>query len=259
MATTPEYLRPLGQFRKRIVYANAYGTDFPVPTATAAFLHSKSTYPHHIVETGEASYSKKGNNENKDMDDENDTDENMDDNGLVVAIFQTPSTAERRQNNSDGDALETGLPEHADDLAYMSYSLDSLGWKKVFVDLRKEISIGVNLPTKSSFHTPSFFDSSNKNDSKSAAPISILKRQSVVASRDVASATSVPPDLSRLSWPLGHNMIVAFARSPKAVDFNKGGRPIVDDLANELVEFIFSWESSEVGADEKDGISMNKK
>jgi hypothetical protein len=30
MATTKEYLEPLGMFTKRVAYANAYGTDFPV-------------------------------------------------------------------------------------------------------------------------------------------------------------------------------------------------------------------------------------
>ena len=38
LATDPKYINPLQQFSKRIAYANAFGTDLQVPTATAAFL-----------------------------------------------------------------------------------------------------------------------------------------------------------------------------------------------------------------------------
>jgi len=212
-------------------------------------------------------------------DDEDDDCVVVDDNGLVVAIFHTKSAAETIQSSSSpnattitsdddeevtttADSSADKEPEHFDDLAHMSHALDSLGWKKVFVDLRNEIPIGVTLPRLSSplsFPTPSFFDSSSSKRQHpttstnnaatttaaaaavSASSIPMLKRQGVVmASRDVASATSI--DLSRLSWPLGHNMIVAFSRDQKSATFNKGGRPVVDALANELVEFIFSWE-----------------
>lgn len=199
MATTPKYLHPLGSFRKRIAYANAYGTDFPVPTATAAFLHPASTYPHHVGQDGE----------------EEDC-VVVDDNGLVVAIFHTP----RLTPGSDESE------EHADDLAFMSHSLDSLGWKKVFVDLRGEIPIGVNVPLVL----------------QRTMMKSLLKGKRIEGSRDVVEATTLPPDLNRISWPCGHNMIVAFSRSSKSASFNKGGRPVVDALANELVGFIFTWQ-----------------
>ncbi|KAL7468791.1 hypothetical protein ACHAXS_009024 [Conticribra weissflogii] len=50
MATSPRFLRPLALFRKRIAYANAFGTDFPVPGSTAAFLDRNSDYPHYFDE-----------------------------------------------------------------------------------------------------------------------------------------------------------------------------------------------------------------
>lgn len=77
MATSPKFLEPLGKFRKRIAYANAYGTDFPVPTQTAAFLSKKSSYPHHFVE--------------EDSDSENEDCVVVDDNGLVIATLHTPA------------------------------------------------------------------------------------------------------------------------------------------------------------------------
>ena len=46
MGTDAKYLSPLGRFRKRIAVANAFGTDFQVPTPTAAFLSKTSNYIH---------------------------------------------------------------------------------------------------------------------------------------------------------------------------------------------------------------------
>jgi hypothetical protein len=48
MCTCPTFLNPLASFRKRIAYANAYQTDFVVPTQTAAFLNTESNYPHYF-------------------------------------------------------------------------------------------------------------------------------------------------------------------------------------------------------------------
>ena len=217
MATSTKFLHPLRQFRKRIAYANAFGTDFPVPTATAAFLHSKSTYPHYLDhpsrrDDGECVV--------------------VDDSGLVIAVFHTPPTPE----SSDIDDTIVGEDDsQLDDLVVMSHCLDSLGWKKVFVDLRNEIPIGLNIPRlpRSKYTSP------KKDESVS---LQNLKAREVIGSGEVNQATASPPDHNRISFPLGHNMMVAFSRDNKTASFNKGGRPVVNALASELVEFIFSWE-----------------
>jgi len=214
MATTPQYLQPLGIFRKRIAYANAYGTDFPVPTATAAFLHADSTYPHHADQL-----------EGGFPEEEDEDCLVVDDNGLVVATFHTPRQHQQQHTDATSDNIE-----HTDDLAFMSHCLDSLGWKKVFIDLRQEMPIAVNLRRL-------------RRITDSSPSLESLKRKRVVGSREVHLATGMPPD--RISWPVGHNMIVAFSRNHKTASFNKGGRPVVDALANELVEFIFAWERPE--------------
>mmetsp|Transcript_32251 Transcript_32251/g.36686 ORF Transcript_32251/g.36686 Transcript_32251/m.36686 type:complete len:372 (+) Transcript_32251:150-1265(+) len=46
MATSEHYLSPLRNFRKRVALANCFGTDFQVPTITAAFLSYDSKYIH---------------------------------------------------------------------------------------------------------------------------------------------------------------------------------------------------------------------
>ena len=49
MAFEPQYREPLQNFHRRIAYANAFATDFQVPTSTAAFLCPQSPHPHVTV------------------------------------------------------------------------------------------------------------------------------------------------------------------------------------------------------------------
>lgn len=224
MATTPKYLKPLGSFRKRIAYANAYGTDFPVPVGTAAFLSDQSTYPHYFVEEKEE-------NGNSGV-------VVHDDSGLVIATMHTP----RNSSRSDGEGFV--LDEKSDDdLVQMSNALDSLGWKKVFVDVRKEIPIGVNLPRNLSRKLND--SDANGSGDETNQKLDELKAQKgmSVESRTIKDAvsSSVPLSQSRISLPLGHNMICAFSRSRISTLMNKGGRPVVDSMAKELVEDIFQW------------------
>lgn len=203
MATESKYISSLKGFRKRIAYANAYGTDFPVPTATAAFLHERSTYPHHHIPS------------------EEDDCFVLDEKGLVIAKLHTHPVDDNEQKYSSSD--DDDEEECTDDLLLMSNSLDSLGWKKVFVDLRHEIPIGVELP-------------------KSFSPKKEITEQKLVQrmeSKEVASATKHNGS-NRIIYPLGHNMIVAVSRCDKSASFNSGGRPVIDALAKEVVELIFS-------------------
>lgn len=42
MSLSSKFLTPLSHFKSRVAYANSFGSDFQVPTQTAAFLHDKS-------------------------------------------------------------------------------------------------------------------------------------------------------------------------------------------------------------------------
>ena len=44
MSVEDKFIRPLLAFRKRIAYINSFGSDFQVPTATAAFLDKKTSH-----------------------------------------------------------------------------------------------------------------------------------------------------------------------------------------------------------------------
>ena len=219
MATCPTYLGPLSSFRKRIAYANAYGTDFPVPAATAAFLSENSTYPHHFVQHEE--------------------------NGLIIATVHTPiqeqQTIVHLKDDQKSEQLqdEKYVQEHADELHEMSESLDKLGWKKVFVDVRNELP-SVEVPTllRRQQGTENLVVNANLQG---------LREQRIVESRDICSAMR---SSDRISFPFGHNMICAFSRSPFSTFMYQGGRPVVDSLARELVEDIFSWSNSSTASRE---------
>jgi hypothetical protein len=232
MATSDEFVAPLGAFRKRIAYANAYGTDFPVPAETAAFLSDQSTYPHHFSL------------EEHEKDDDSCDRLVVSETGLVIATLHTPPSEK-------GACLNE---EHEDELVQMSTRLDALGWKKVFVDIRKEVpriaiprrlSEGIRKRTSLlvSKNTGDLPSSPCNSEEDVTASMHELKQKKVVESRDVAKSVKEDPadPYHRLHLPVGHNMIVAFSRSRISTFMNKGGRPVVDALAKELVEDIFAW------------------
>ncbi|KAL7552879.1 hypothetical protein ACHAWF_016128 [Thalassiosira exigua] len=221
MATSPRFLAPLGSFRKRIAYANAYGTDFPVPGATACFLDGGSDYPHYFDDdrVGRTS-SGEDNNINCPASEK----------GLIVARLRTP--------RSDG---ESRAKDETDALTAMSSSLDSLGWTKVFVDIRSELPVAVPLPPFLAMY-------------ESDCPVSRLKATSgedgMVRSRDLARAVSAtlsatPSGGRRIGLPLGHNAICAFSRGSVSGAVNSGGRPVMDGLAIDLTREISTWSRPE--------------
>ena len=266
MATLEHFIDPMKLFRQRIAYANAYGTDFPVPVHTAAFLHDESDYPHHFVSN---KIQKKFAEEHSD---------------LCIATMYTPPQQQEQPGGRPAKEYDpaTTTDDEENELAIMSRSLDSLGWKKVFVDPRKIVpkmsnpiprlskvaSLRLNLSNSTSSNSSgsdgesmtiseSDFDddpsdsnfaptteAATRESSASPVPpdIDLLKARGVAPSREVFHAVTVPPKANeQFHWPFGHNMIVAMSRNSIYTYLNKSGRPIVDALAAELVDDIFAF------------------
>jgi hypothetical protein len=99
LACDAKFLEPLGNFHRRIAYANAYGTDLLVPTATAVFLEGAAESPHVLVEQSAAPFPR--------------------------VVFETP----QKEVSTSGATTTDGS-------SYLSRRLDALGWTKVFWDLR---------------------------------------------------------------------------------------------------------------------------
>jgi hypothetical protein len=198
MATSPRFLTPLASFQRRFAYSNAYETDFVVPGTTAAFLDKESDYPHRFEDQGKANICPAS------------------ERGLIAATLCTipPKQVNRAKSKVDSS------------LTAMSSSLDSLGWRKIFIDIRREIP-AISLP---------MFKSLGPD-----CPISQLKSlTSEVKSSDLAMAISTSSSY-RISLPLGHNAICAFSRGAVSTALNRGGRPVVDSLALDLTDEISQW------------------
>jgi len=283
MATCDTFLEPLRKFRKRVAYANAYATDFPVPASTAAFLSDQSTVPHYFSDSTTDQPRDDGATGGDSTQETNSTDD------YIVATLHT------RPGEHCAAPKPSTEATIVDDLVQMSNSLDCLVWTKVFIDVRKEIPIKVSIPWSLSLNStflssPSrllrrFTDqshpsstaetetgpvtatntgaaisedeSSTDSDLSSSPPahpapmqvnaaakplsaIQKLQQQGVVESKDLASIISTPEDMS-IHFPLGHNMMVALSREGISGRMYKGGRPVMDALAKELVHDIFDW------------------
>lgn len=240
MSTDPYFLRPLSVFQRRVAYANGYHTDFPVPTSTAAFLHEESSHAHFWEDTAAMGIG----------------DSELD--KSIVAILRTEASYSTSLSSSK-DFKDEFFDECDDELHVMSKALDSLGWKKIIVDLRPEIP-AISLPgvvQKSSIVIKSKMkkgaygaggivsedlgeeeeDLLHNNGTLADSQVlrASLRRKESIASRDAKEAFGSVRDGS-IHFPVGHNMICAFSRGRVSSHMNRGGRPVMDALAKEIVD-----------------------
>jgi hypothetical protein len=181
LATDSIFISPLERFRKRIAYANAYQTDFQVPTATAAFL-SATNSAHRRLEI-------------------------LKDNDFISLAVETPV------DNTLLETLKTkrsSKPASSDELAQR---LDALGWTKVLC-----LPPLASIPNPFRSTTP---DATSKNEYTSSELLKTYARTS-----------------DRLYAPFGHTVLVANAKSDFYARANSAGQPIMDKLADSLIEEI---------------------
>ena len=262
MCLEGKYLNPLRNFRQRIAYANAYGTDFQVPTETAAFLNGESKVDHYLIASrdvnslgggsGEGGDSK-GNNGNKEEDGQTSSEECP---SFIVAILQT------EQKSLPPSPISTSRAP-SNELLKMSQSLDALGWQKVFIDVRNRIPVpGVSMPawfrpaSRSSLddviqkHASRSSDSDSGHDgagdandnSRTTASQSLdpsTKGKCVLTSEELARSTTVG---ETLHFPLGHTVMVANSKSETYSRLNSQGRPVMDKLAEDMIRDVLLFE-----------------
>lgn len=119
LVTEAKYREPLVRFSKRVAYANAFGTDLQVPTATAAFL-ADSESPHYTQEHRDP----------------------------FLLTVETPRNEEILASieKDKVSSATTHLPTTT-----VARILDAMGWTKVFCDVRdKLVSVPVPFQEKSS-------------------------------------------------------------------------------------------------------------
>jgi len=212
-----QFLLPLSKFQKRIAYANAFRTDFQVPTNTAAFLSEKSTYPHHPIDP---SLFGKDDGEMK----------NGEENSFIVAMLTT-------EKNDDILKVKDDLKEkvkRSNSIRTMSNKIDALGWTKVFIDVRDKIPArGLSLPSKYVSNTRQRwrnFLQDKRSTSESYDDI-------LVTSQDLARLMN---GSETVNIPIGHQVMVANSKSETYSKMTANGKPVMDKLANDLVHDIFN-------------------
>eukprot|EP00956_Cyclotella_meneghiniana_P016165 scaffold25398_cov65-Cyclotella_meneghiniana.AAC.1 len=145
MCLQEKYLGPLRNFRRRIAYANAYGTDFQVPTQTAAFLNAQSEVEHTVIACRDVDeVSGSGNEDGKHQREDDSNNARLP--PFIVAVLSTEQQTTHLIQQIKSSNPTT--PDAEEELLKMSQSLDALGWTKVFIDVRNRIPIpGIPKPS----------------------------------------------------------------------------------------------------------------
>ena len=199
LATKSKYIDPLKKFQKRIAYANAFGTDLQVPTATAAFLADTES-PHYTQESKPPFML---------------TVTTPRDEGVLKSIaMATASSPEEDERQSSSPSTPQHVPAST-----MARTLDALGWTKVFCDVRDKL-VSVPVPFKE--------ETSSEFKVKETWSSHELKTQ--VASRVILD--------KKWSIPFGHTMLIANSKSEFYAKLNSGGMPFVDQLTTEFLEDV---------------------
>lgn len=224
MATSSNFLEPLSLFQNRVAYANAYHTDFLVNTRTSGILHEDSTFPHRITHGSHIELEGKGTiNYTEPKSELSDKEKKF-----IVAIAVT----EKSQDASVGDKTHD-CKDCDNQLSHMSKCLDELGWKKIFVDVRNEIPIHVNLSSLYKVYQI-------VTGQKLGETMDLVKsRKYRVGSRDLDVAFSLPKNLS-FSWPIGH-FIISSSNFPLMNTWSQRGEPVVESMIKSTVTDICSW------------------
>lgn len=207
MTLSPQFLDPLRKFRYRIAYSNAHNTDFQVPTKTAAFLCETSRYPHTLEQSDEFLTSP-----------------------WIVGIFTTKKIdKDMYEIISEFKATAECKIDNKNDQIELSVALDSLGWKKVFVDVRDLLPFSLKLPW---INERSILDHTKKK-SKDCDNEDII-----FESRELIPFVTAS---NRISIPLGHTTMVANSKTEFISWLNSKGRSVMDNFAVELVNDMKHW------------------
>ena len=146
--------------------------------------------------------------------------ENEEDLPFLVAIASTKANHDILRGVEDEDELP--CKKHT-----MSVKLDALGWEKVFVDMRDYIPRGIKLPSFlrkcSREKWKDFMKSKESNGEQS----------NIVESRELDAFMT---GSDRIHIPVGHDVMVANARSESYSSFTVKGRPVMDYLASGVVK-----------------------
>ena len=201
-----EFVLPLAQFSRRIAYANVHGTDFQVPTATAAFVTRDDTTPAtHQAVVPQAAYHAALTQ--------------------IPLVVQTTTTTAASMDDKENIPINTTTTPATP--AQLATALDRLGWTKVFCDVRQDIP-RVPLPMALLSSNNNNNDDDNNNNNNIATNFSSADLYQLYG-RWTTDAWHVP---------VGHTVMVANAKNAFYAKLNAAGKPVMDALALDLLDTI---------------------
>ena len=242
MSTKETFLIPLGLFRNRVAYSNAYHTDFMVSNQSGAFLHHENEYPHDMIEKAFTESDKvkdncKLNYKQLQMGDLDCCINNSTSNFYVTSVTTEKKLNTNIHQNASVLKGEESRDEENDRLQ-MCQCLDSLGWTKVFIDMRQNIPLGVNIQwlpwlriffVNAELTKTTLLDLQNKHEEKGS-----------VTSKDVCMALSFPHD-DHYKFPVGHWIALLVTQSRIASYITKSGRPFINMVSHNMMRDIVEW------------------
>jgi hypothetical protein len=263
------YIQPLQRFQQRIAYANVYGTDFQVPTPTAAFWTRHSDSPHYVVRNYDIMTNEK-------KDDVNEHGEKitskashtMTPPNMIVMTLTTPQRPPQPNNtcnndNDDGDDDDDEDDEKQKDpmqrrFRLWSQQLDCLGWTKVLVDMREhvpQVSVWSSLSSSSSSSTSDDEGDTSTSDDQHQHQKSGSNKDNNDNNKTVWTAHELLQEYGRvvvvadggvMRIPLGHFVMVANAKDKLNKWLTIGGKPVMDWLARSMIQTLRRQDASVV-------------
>jgi len=226
MCLSPHYLTPLSRFRTRMAYSNSFGSDFVVPTKTSAFLHGNTM--HKVVG--------------------NILEDRQDKDAFLLSAFTEQTYDEQKVPM---EVMKNDGISKTDEYLEMSKSLDSLGWKKVFVDVRHLSPIKHIRPPLSkrnsrrelcesiSSKTLSCTQGSNLSDDLSDT--SSTTKMSFDTEFESGELAKLLSKGDSISIPVGHTVMIANSKSKFSARMNAGGKSVMNSFAQDFVQEMLDW------------------
>jgi hypothetical protein len=145
----------------------------------------------------------------------------------------------------------------------MSQSLDSLGWTKVFIDVRDYLPVtGMSAPswlrsssgtlddiirerTRMNLRSPVMSDDIEGVDDvgdgggRGSDATTDTCAGCIITSQELARSTHVSDSMD---LPLGHAVMVANSKNERYSQLNSAGRPVMDKLAKDIIDDILKFE-----------------
>ena len=234
MTTKDEYLTPLSNFQRRVAFANAYGTDFQVPTSTAAFWEvndstnadadaSSPLSLHYEVSIDNQNYHDTSASEFIPFNPLQPQVQGPQPPSEVVMILRTkPSASSSSSSSSKSESENT---------ARLSEKLNSLGWTKIVCDVRRHIV------TNRVRSLPFFAKTPKTKTEQSSSDPRTFTAKELLSLFDTEYGKNIP---------LGHTIAVANSKDTLNRWITKGGRPIMDYLAKDILTFFDKTEQQQL-------------